>query len=151
MPTGNHKGLRRTMKGIKPCWSVVRERVNERTHAGVNGSWQEQAHPPRQILQSLLRENRPNKPIILAVEGYALAGGTEILQGTDLRVGAKDAVFGVTEVARGLYPWSILRTCSSSFLCHSCTFPSCRLATEVLVYYPGDEFFVQTIFWPGSA
>ncbi len=54
--------------------------------------------------QALLRENRPNKPILLAVEGYALAGGTEILQGTDLRIGAEDAVFGVTEVARGLYP-----------------------------------------------
>jgi enoyl-CoA hydratase len=54
--------------------------------------------------QALLRDNRPNKPIILAVEGYALAGGTEILQGTDIRVGAEDAVFGVTEVARGLYP-----------------------------------------------
>jgi len=54
--------------------------------------------------QSLLRDNRPNKPIILAVEGYALAGGTEILQGTDIRVGAEDAIFGITEVARGLYP-----------------------------------------------
>jgi len=54
--------------------------------------------------QALLRENQPNKPVILAVEGYALAGGTEILQGTDLRIGAEDAVFGVTEVARGLYP-----------------------------------------------
>lgn len=54
--------------------------------------------------QALLRDNRPCKPVILAVEGYALAGGTEILQGTDLRVAAEDAVFGVTEVARGLYP-----------------------------------------------
>ena len=47
--------------------------------------------------QALLRDNRPNKPLILAVEGYALAGGTEILQGTDIRVGAEDAIFGVTE------------------------------------------------------
>jgi enoyl-CoA hydratase len=54
--------------------------------------------------QALLRDNQPCKPIILAVEGYALAGGTEILQGTDLRVAAEDATFGVTEVARGLYP-----------------------------------------------
>lgn len=54
--------------------------------------------------QALLRDNRPNKPLILAVEGYALAGGTEILQGTDIRVAAENAVFGVTEVARGLYP-----------------------------------------------
>jgi len=54
--------------------------------------------------QALLRDDRPNKPLILAVEGYALAGGTEILAGTDLRVAAEDATFGVTEVARGLYP-----------------------------------------------
>jgi len=56
--------------------------------------------------QALLRDNRPNKPLILAVEGYALAGGTEILQGTDIRVAAENAIFGVTEVARGLYPMS---------------------------------------------
>jgi enoyl-CoA hydratase len=54
--------------------------------------------------QALLRDNRPNKPLILAVEGYALAGGTEILQGTDIRVAADNAVFGITEVTRGLYP-----------------------------------------------
>ena len=54
--------------------------------------------------QALLRDDRPTKPLILAVEGYALAGGTEILAGTDIRVAAEDATFGVTEVARGLYP-----------------------------------------------
>ncbi len=62
------------------------------------------AEVPNVHWQALLRDNRPSKPIILAVEGYALAGGTEILQGTDIRVGAEDATFGVTEVARGLYP-----------------------------------------------
>lgn len=54
--------------------------------------------------QALLRHNQPRKPVILAVEGYALAGGTEILQGTDIRVAADDAVFGVTECKRGLFP-----------------------------------------------
>jgi len=34
--------------------------------------------------QALLRHNRPLKPIIAAVEGFAVAGGTEILQGTDI-------------------------------------------------------------------
>jgi enoyl-CoA hydratase len=62
------------------------------------------AEVPNVHWQALLRDNRPNKPPILAVEGYALAGGTEILQGTDIRVGAENAIFGVTEVARGLYP-----------------------------------------------
>ncbi len=64
------------------------------------------AEVPNIHWQALLRDNRPCKPLILAVEGYALAGGTEILQGTDIRVAAEDAIFGVTEVARGLYPMS---------------------------------------------
>lgn len=54
--------------------------------------------------QALLRHSPPMKPVILAVEGYALAGGTEILQGTDLRIIAEDAVLGITEVQRGLFP-----------------------------------------------
>jgi len=54
--------------------------------------------------QALLRHNRPLKPIIAAIEGFAVAGGTEILQGTDIRVAAEDAVFGVTEARRGLFP-----------------------------------------------
>ncbi len=62
------------------------------------------AKVPNVHWQALLRDNRPSKPLILAVEGYALAGGTEILMGTDLRIAAEDATFGVTEVARGLYP-----------------------------------------------
>jgi enoyl-CoA hydratase len=54
--------------------------------------------------KALLRHFRPSKPLIAAVEGYALAGGTEILQGTEIRVAGESAVFGITEVARGLFP-----------------------------------------------
>ena len=54
--------------------------------------------------RALLRHYVTKKPLIAAVEGYALAGGTEILQATDIRVAAESAVFGVTEVALGLYP-----------------------------------------------
>ena len=54
--------------------------------------------------KALLRHYRPTKPLIAAVEGFALAGGTEILQGTDIRVAGEGAVFGITEVARGLFP-----------------------------------------------
>src|SRR5258705_11784160 len=55
-------------------------------------------------LQALFRQNRPLKPIVAAIEGFAVAGGTEILQGTDIRVAAEDATFGVTEARRGLFP-----------------------------------------------
>jgi enoyl-CoA hydratase len=42
------------------------------------------------------------KPLIAAVEGYALAGGFEIALSCDLIVAARDARFGIPEVKRGL-------------------------------------------------
>jgi enoyl-CoA hydratase len=42
------------------------------------------------------------KPIIAAVEGYALAGGFELAISCDLIVAAEDAQFGIPEVKRGL-------------------------------------------------
>jgi enoyl-CoA hydratase/carnithine racemase len=54
--------------------------------------------------KALLRHHRLTKPLIAAVEGYAVAGGTEILQATDIRVAGEGAVFGVVEVTRGLFP-----------------------------------------------
>jgi enoyl-CoA hydratase len=47
-------------------------------------------------------ERPPRKPLIAAVEGYALAGGTEIVLATDLIVASKAAKFGIPEVKRGL-------------------------------------------------
>ena len=47
-------------------------------------------------------ERPPRKPVIAAVEGYALAGGTEIVLATDLIVAARNAKFGIPEVKRGL-------------------------------------------------
>lgn len=43
-----------------------------------------------------------SKPLIAAVEGAALAGGTEIILACDLVVAARDARFGLPEVKRGL-------------------------------------------------
>jgi enoyl-CoA hydratase len=45
---------------------------------------------------------RITKPLIAAVEGYALAGGFEIALACDLVIAAEDARFGLTEVKRGL-------------------------------------------------
>jgi enoyl-CoA hydratase len=47
-------------------------------------------------------EAPPRKPIISAVEGYALAGGTELVLATDLVVASSEARFGIPEVKRGL-------------------------------------------------
>ena len=59
---------------------------------------------PNITLGCWLKTYRPTKPVILAAEGFARAGGTEILQGTDIRVAGESAMFGVTEVQRGLFP-----------------------------------------------
>jgi enoyl-CoA hydratase len=54
--------------------------------------------------KSLLRSYRLKKPLIAAVEGYAIAGGTELLQATDIRIAGEGAKFGVSEARWGLFP-----------------------------------------------
>jgi enoyl-CoA hydratase len=69
------------------------ERVRERMSQGEPIHW-----------KALLRDYRLSKPLIAAVEGYAVAGGTEMLQGTDIRIAADTATFGVWEAKRALFP-----------------------------------------------
>lgn len=59
---------------------------------------------PDLAYKALLRHYRPTKPIIAAVEGVAIAGGTEILQAMDIRVAGEGAKFGVSEARWSLYP-----------------------------------------------
>jgi enoyl-CoA hydratase len=49
-----------------------------------------------------LTEAPPRKPLIAAVEGYALAGGFEMVLACDLVVASSEAKFGIPEVKRGL-------------------------------------------------
>jgi enoyl-CoA hydratase len=56
------------------------------------------------IIKPLLKGFLLDKPLIAAVEGSAIAGGTEILQGTDIRIAGESARFGVSEVRWSLYP-----------------------------------------------
>ncbi|MDI2127188.1 crotonase/enoyl-CoA hydratase family protein [Yinghuangia seranimata] len=56
------------------------------------------------VMKWILKGFTLKKPLIAAVEGPAIAGGTEILQSTDIRVAGESARFGVSEVKWGLFP-----------------------------------------------
>ncbi len=56
------------------------------------------------VVKPLLKGFTLKKPLVAAVEGFAIAGGTELLQATDIRVAGQSAMFGVAEVKLGLFP-----------------------------------------------
>lgn len=54
--------------------------------------------------RALLRNFDPEKPLIAAINGHAIAGGMEMVQGTDIRISAPGAKFGVQEVKWAIFP-----------------------------------------------
>ena len=94
-----------TGKGDTFCAGMDLAEIGRLRAGIVDNEWlQRFKDQPEVILGGWLKTYRPTKPVILAAEGFARAGGTEILQGTDIRVAGESAVFGVTEVQRGLFP-----------------------------------------------
>ena len=79
-----------------PLFSGARKPENE---------WDEKVVADRLLTRrALLRDFDPEKPIIAAINGHAIAGGMEIVQGTDIRVSAPGAKFGVQEVKWAIFP-----------------------------------------------
>ena len=110
---------------LNEAWQRVREdasiRVAVITGAGERafcsgGDLQEliplltRARPPQDAWDHKLLEAPPahsveaGKPVIAAVNGFAVAGGMEILLNCDLRVAAEHARFGLQEVKWALFP-----------------------------------------------
>ncbi|WHX22654.1 crotonase/enoyl-CoA hydratase family protein [Streptomyces malaysiensis subsp. malaysiensis] len=81
------------LKALASGGRMAGEHVRDRLAADPDLHW-----------KAMLRHHRPRKPVIAAVEGPCVAGGTEILQGTDIRVAGRGATFGLFEVRRGLFP-----------------------------------------------
>lgn len=73
------------------------------TKAPPGDAFKSGAYDPSKI-EGLLKGRRLRKPLIAAVEGPAIAGGTEILQGTDIRIAGESAKFGISEAKWSLYP-----------------------------------------------
>ena len=58
----------------------------------------------RAINRSLLQMETMGKPILAAVNGLALGGGTELAAACDLRYAAQEASFGLPEITLGVFP-----------------------------------------------
>ena len=94
-----------TGRGDTFCAGMDLAEIGKMRKGVADNEWMERVKKePHVIFGAWLKTYRPGKPVILAAEGFALAGGTEILQGTDIRVAGDGAKFGVTEVQRGLFP-----------------------------------------------
>jgi len=94
-----------TGRGDTFCAGMDLSEIGKMRSGVSDNPWMERVKKePHVIYGAWLKTYRPTKPVILAAEGFARAGGTEILQGTDIRVAGENAKFGVTEVQRGLFP-----------------------------------------------
>ena len=67
--------------------------------------WDERvANEPGLMGRAILRNFDTETPVIAAINGHGIAGGMEILQGTDIRVSVPEARFGVQEVKWAIFP-----------------------------------------------
>ncbi len=79
-----------------PMMSGARQPENE---------WDERVvNDPGITSRALLRNFDPETPVIAAINGHGIAGGMEIIQGTDIRVSVPEARFGVQEVKWAIFP-----------------------------------------------
>jgi enoyl-CoA hydratase/carnithine racemase len=98
-----------------------------------------------------LVERPPSKPLIAAVEGYALAGGCEIALSCDMIVASREAKFGLPEPKRGLV------AAAGGLLRLPRRIPF-HIAMEIALtgdFYPADRMaelgFVNRLAEPGGA
>ena len=67
--------------------------------------WDRRVLEDREITRASLMRGHPiYKPVTAAINGFCLAGGTEIIQACDIRIAAEHASFGLTEVTRAIVP-----------------------------------------------
>lgn len=95
----------------RETWAIILRGAGERAFsAGADlkarrtmtpDEWSTQRQLFRAMFQKL---RRLPQPMIAAVHGFALGGGTELAMLADMLIAADDAVFGLTEVSLGIIP-----------------------------------------------
>lgn len=95
--TGTDFSVGADLKSFVPAVTGETERMHEDRSAG-------RVSRVEAGLIAVLREFDLWKPVIAAVNGTCVAGGMEMLLGTDIRIASTDATFGILEPRRGLFP-----------------------------------------------
>ncbi|MFQ5913011.1 MAG: enoyl-CoA hydratase-related protein [Nitrospinota bacterium] len=103
--------LLRRLPGEDGVWAAVLRSACERAFCVGADLKERKALPMEKVktLRSMLEEAHDlvcffPKPIIAAVNGYALGGGLEFALGCDFLIASEDAVFGLPEVSLGIIP-----------------------------------------------
>ena len=95
--TGKDFTVGADLKSFVPAIAGETERIAAERAEG-------KANPAEAGLIAVLREFELWKPVIAAVNGTCVAGGMEMLMGTDIRIASTQASFGIFEPKRGLFP-----------------------------------------------
>jgi enoyl-CoA hydratase len=81
---------------VIPLWTGAKQPENEIE--------QRLLDDPTMIDKVMLKDRPLYKPVIAAINGRALGGGTELLQATDIRIAAEHATFALPEPHSGVVP-----------------------------------------------
>lgn len=73
--------------------------------ADVSGDLSASEATARMVNRALLKTSAYPKPIIAAINGVCAGGGVELMLGSDIRIAAPHARFGLPEVKWGIYPF----------------------------------------------
>jgi len=95
--TGKDFTVGADLKSFVPAIAGETERLHEERKEG-------KVSRAENGLIAVLREFDLWKPVIAAVNGTCVAGGMEMLMGTDIRIASTEATFGILEPRRGLFP-----------------------------------------------
>lgn len=81
---------------VIPLWTGARQPQND--------TEQRLLDDPMMVDKVMLKDQPLYKPVIAAINGRALGGGTELLQATDIRIAAEHATFALPEPHSGVVP-----------------------------------------------
>ncbi len=110
-----------TGKGSSFCSGRDLEEAREMAKIGLV----ERRFAYHRMAELMAKISKVSKPIIAAVQGYALAGGCGLAASCDIVVASEDAMFGVPEVKVGLAPGTVTPPLFRSI--------GCKRATEMLL------------------